>query len=63
MVGLKGRRGEWTLGKHYRREEESLPKFVQLVDSYRSKTITWRKLPTKHRGRNRGKRGTRTAER
>lgn len=51
------------MGKHYRREEESLPKFVQLVDSYRPKTITWRKLPTKHRGRKRGKRGTRTAER
>lgn len=43
-------------------EGDAGEQFVQLIDYFRSKTMSLRKLPTKHRGRKRAKNETRTTK-
>lgn len=62
LVMTKRKNGRMDIGEQSQEERKSLLEFVLLIDYFRSKTISWRKLPAKHRGRKRTKNGARTTE-
>lgn len=58
----KRKKGRLDTGEQSQERRKSLLEFVLLIDYFRSKMISLRKLPAKHRGRKRAKNGARTTE-